>query len=101
MEKFLRHIVLFSFKDGISQAERNELRRRFEALPGRIPLIRGFERGVNNSPEGLAQGFEEAYLLSFGSEEDRDAYLPHPAHLEFSDFAGPLLKDVLVFDYRA
>jgi len=31
--------------------------------------------------------------------KERDSDLTHPRHREFSDFAVPLLKDVLVFDY--
>jgi len=101
MERQLRHIVLFSFKEEVDQAGRDEVRRRFTSLRKKIPLIHGFECGMNNSPEGLAHGYEDCYLVSFRSEADRDAYLPHPAHREFSDFVGPLLRNVLVFDYWA
>lgn len=101
MERLLRHIVLFAFKDEVGQAGRDEVRRLFTSLREKIPQICGFECGGNNSPEGLAHGYEDCYLVSFRSEADRDAYLPHPAHREFSDFVGPLLKDVLVFDYWA
>ncbi len=99
MRRTLRHVVLFAYVEGAGPAERAEVTRRFSSLPAIMPFHVGFERGVNNSPEGLSHGFDQCFMLSFKDEADRDAYLPHPAHLEFGRFVKPLLRDVLVFDY--
>ena len=41
-----------------------------------------------------------AHSLTFGSEADRDAYLPHPAHTNFgATFVRPCVDGVFVFDY--
>jgi hypothetical protein len=53
----------------------------------------------NNSPENLNQGLTHCFFLSFESERDRDAYLPHPAHKEFGKLLGPYLDKVVVVDY--
>jgi hypothetical protein len=97
----LRHVVLFKFKDTSSPEEVQRVVDAFRALPDKIDLIQDFEWGVNNSPEPFSHGLTHAFLLTFASEADRDAYLPHPAHKEFGEIAGPHLDKITVVDYWA
>ena len=97
----LRHFVLFAFHPHVTADQKLTLARDFAALKTQIPTIVAFEAGRNNSPEGLSHGFEDGWLISFASEADRDAYLPHPAHQAFVASIGPLVKEALVFDYWA
>jgi hypothetical protein len=97
----LRHVVLFGFKDGTSEAEVAEIARRFGALAGAIPGITAFEWGANNSPEGIDRGHGHCFVLTFESEAARDAYLPHPEHQEFVAFASQWIERALVVDYWA
>jgi Stress responsive A/B Barrel Domain len=99
MQKLLRHIVLFSYKDDVQPSQKAEVIRRFRELQGRTGLIHDFECGRNNSPEGLNRGFEDGFVATFLSEADRAAYLPHPAHQEFVTFLSPFVREALVFDY--
>lgn len=99
--KQLRHVVLFSFKESSTAEDIAGVEAAFAALPAKIPQIRGFEWGTNNSPEGLDQGFTHCFFLTFDSEEDRAAYLPHPDHKAFGAALGPHLEKVLVVDYWA
>lgn len=100
-QKQLRHVVLFSFKKTSTAADIKSVEAAFRALPGKISQIKGFEWGTNNSPEGLSQGFTHCFFLTFASEDDRAAYLPHPAHKEFGAVLKPHLDKVLVLDYWA
>lgn len=95
----LRHVVLFKFKDGTSEADVQKVEAAFRALPTQIKQIVGYEWGLNNSPEGLNQGFTHCFFLTFNSEEDRAIYLPHPDHKAFGGVLGPHLDKVLVVDY--
>jgi hypothetical protein len=95
----LRHVVLFSFKPGSSAADIKKVEDAFRALPSKIPEIKGFEWGLNNSPEGLNQGFTHCFFLTFDSEKGREIYLPHPAHKTFGSVLKPHLEKVLVVDY--
>ena len=99
--KVLRHVVLFQFKDSSSKEDVQHVIDEFAALPGKIPAIAAFEYGTDNSPEGLAEGFTHCFLLTFKSEADREAYLPHPAHKAFGASLKPHLEKVLVVDYWA
>jgi hypothetical protein len=88
MDKALRHVVLFKFKDESSAEDVQKVVDTFMELPSKIDVIQDFEWGTNNSPEGLAQGFTHCFFVTFKSEEDRDIYLPHPEHKAFVDVFG-------------
>ena len=71
----------------------------FTQLTSKIEQIKGFEWGLNISPENLNKGFTHGFLLTFTSEKDRGLYLPHPDHIAFGEIIQPILEDVLVVDY--
>jgi hypothetical protein len=100
-EKVLRHVVLFKFKDASTKDDIKKVEDAFRALPSKIKEIKSLEWGLNNSPENLNNGFTHCFFLTFASEADRAAYLPHPAHKAFGSTLGPHLDKVLVIDYWA
>lgn len=95
----LRHIVLFKFKPELTAKQLDEINLAFHQLKHDIPEISDFERGINNSPEGLDKGFTHGYLVSFASEDARATYLPHESHKKFVELIGGKIDDVMVFDY--
>lgn len=97
----LRHVVLFKFKDTSSSRQIKEVENAFRALPGKVDEICDFEWGTDVSVENLQQGFTHCFFVTFRSEADRAAYLPHPAHKQFGKILGPHLDKVLVLDYWA
>lgn len=97
----LRHLVLFKFHDDVSTDSITIVQKAFSALPSKIPEIRDFEWGIDVSVEDLHQDFTHAFLVTFGSLEDRAIYLPHPDHQEFVEMLTPMLEDVMVLDYWA
>ena len=97
----VRHVVVFKYKAGATPEQIRQVTQAFAALKDRIPGILAFEHGVNDSPEGLDQGFTHVHLLTFSSAAARDAYLPHPEHQEFGRLLGALgiVEGVFVVDY--
>ena len=100
-DRLLRHVVMFGFKESSSEAEVQSVVDAFAALPSKISEVDSFEYGVNNSPEGLNDGLTHCFLVTFKSEADREAYLPHPAHQAFVGVLKPHLQKVVVVDYWA
>ena len=98
-EKFLRHVVLFSFKDGIEEIQLQEIIRSFENLEHSIDFVKSIEWGVNESPEGLNKGFTHCFIVTFDNDASRNAYLIHPSHLIFIKRIKDSLKDVCVVDF--
>ncbi len=97
--KLLRHVVMFKFKDSATADQIQTVIDAFAGLKNEITAIKHFEWGLNNSPENLNQGLTHCFTLTFESEEDRNAYLPHPAHKAFGKVLGPILDKVVVIDY--
>ena len=56
-ERVLRHIVCFKFTDEAKEAQIAAVVKAFAALEKKIPSVKGFETGTNNSPEGLNKKF--------------------------------------------
>ena len=99
--KVLRHVVLFKFKDTSTAEDVRKVEQAFADLPNKIPQIKGYEWGKNNSPENLNHGLTHCFLLTFSSDKDRNDYLVHPDHKAFGKLLGPHLDKVTVVDYWA
>lgn len=97
----VRHVVVFKYKAGATDAQTQQVTAAFMALKDKIPGVVAIEHGVNHSPEGLNQGFTHAYLVTFVDAKARDAYLPHPEHKKFGELLTSLgiLDEVFVVDY--
>lgn len=102
MEKELRHVVLFKFKDGVSADSLKAMELAFKGLATEIKEVKHLEFGLNNSPENLNQGFTHCFVVTFASESDRAVYLPHPAHKAFvANHLSTTLDKVCVVDFWA
>lgn len=97
----VRHVVVFKYNADATPEQITQINDAFRALQDKIPGIVSFEYGTNASPEGLNKGFTHLYLVTFENAAARDAYLPHPEHVAFTDLLGTLgiLDDVFVIDY--
>lgn len=111
----VRHMVMFRFKPRVTQAERNEVTKRFIALarsarrPDGRAVVVSMESGPQISGENADFGLEQGYLLTFRSQGDRNFYVGRPivtdshyydgAHDSFKMFAAPYLEQVSVFDF--
>jgi len=95
----LRHVVMFRFRPETSAAKVAEIEAAFVGLKTKIDAVQSLEWGTNRSVEGKDQGFTHCFFLTFASEADRDAYLPHPDHAAFSALVRPHVHQVLVVDY--
>lgn len=97
--KLLRHIVLYKFKPELTSAQVREVVDTFAALPAKIDVIVSLEKGTNVSEEGKSEGFTHSFVVTFRSEQDRDAYLVHPAHQAYVNVVRDRREKVIVFDY--
>jgi lysophospholipase L1-like esterase len=97
----LRHVVLFKFKDDVTQPQIQEVVDAFRQLPDKIDTIADFEWGTDVSTENRSEGFTHCFLVTFRDTAGRDTYLPHAAHQDFIKLVGPRLDKVLVVDYWA
>ena len=71
----VKHIALIKFKASASSALVDELWNEIKRLPSLVPGIADFAGGLNNSPEGLNQGFTHGFVMTFQDSAARDALL--------------------------
>jgi hypothetical protein len=100
MSNRVKHIAFFKFKADRTPEQIAEVWRIVEDLPKHIPGILDLTWGVNNSTEGLSQGFTHSFVMLFESVAARDAYLPHPIHQEAVGLVVPHLEAVIVCDHE-
>ncbi len=100
MATTLKHVVLFKFKDGLSDAQIAELIEGYKALPGKIEHMKHFEYGADVSIENLHQGYTHCFITTFADASGRDAYIPHQAHKDYVEVLFPHLDKILVLDFH-
>ncbi|MDO8359118.1 MAG: Dabb family protein [Devosia sp.] len=76
----IRHCVLVNFKSSVTPAERAAIYDGIRALEHKVDGLVAASFGPNVSPEGLAQGYADGFVIDFRDAAARDAYLVHPDH---------------------
>jgi len=98
----IAHVVLVGWNDA---GEAAALSARADELVDRqlrgIRGVTGIDRGTSVSPEGLEGDYDWGMVVRFASADDRDAYLPDPAHVVVGDFLMSNAARVTVFDIAA
>lgn len=96
--KLLRHVVLFKYKDEVTDAQFEEVGKAFLALPAQIPEIQRLEWGhaINANAS-----YTCCLLVMFSSEADLKVYMEHPAHHAVSAAYDELAEGISIFDYWA
>jgi hypothetical protein len=98
-KRMLYHVVSLKFKAEAKPEQIKAVETAFAQLKTKIPGITSVNWGTNVSPEKHDKGFTHCFVLTFATEKDRDAYLPHPEHKAFGKVLGPVLADVFVIDF--
>jgi hypothetical protein len=83
----IKHVVMWKIRDELDGKSKNEICREIKALletlPGKIPLIRHYEVGINAIPSDAS---DDLILISeFDSAEDLSAYAVHPDHVKVAE----------------
>ena len=76
----IRHCVFAKFRADVSADERADIYAGLAALVGQIDGLVSADFGPNVSPEGLAQGFKDGFIMDLVDKDARDRYLVDPAH---------------------
>jgi hypothetical protein len=97
----LYHVVAIKFKPEAKPDQIKAVETAFAELKTRIPGIVSLNWGTNVSPEQKNKGFTHCFVLTFGTEKERDVYLVHPEHKAFGKLLGPIVGDVLVIDFQS
>ena len=97
----VRHIVIWNYKDGFTEAENKEnalkAKAELEALAQMIDGIAELKVYINE----LSSSNKDLVLNSlFESEEALAAYQIHPEHLRVAAFVASVVQDRVCIDYH-
>lgn len=76
----IRHCVFVKFRTDVSAAERADIYAGLAALVGQVDGLLRADFGPNISPEGMAKGFNDGFIMDLADAAARDRYLVDPAH---------------------
>ena len=98
----IKHVVMWKIRDELDGKPKSELcrdiKQQLEALPGKIPVIRSLEVGINAIPSDAS---DDLILISeFDSAEDLAAYEIHPEHVRVAGFIGKARLTRNAVDYQ-
>lgn len=96
----VKHIALFKFKPEVTEDQIDGIFDQVLDVTEEIPGIEDYVSGINNSPEGLNQGYTHGFVMTFTDAEARDAYLPHPEHEKIKQILLEHVESVMVFDFE-
>ena len=96
----IEHIVLMKLKEGVTEAQTQELLDGLKKLKEMVPGMLEVSGGYDNSPESKNADFTYGFIVRFRDAAARDGYVPHPEHQKLAKtLVRPIADDVLVFDY--
>lgn len=87
----IKHIVLLSWKEGVSKESIESVTAGFSALRDEIPEIVSYSFGKD---AGIYRGNADyALVAEFRTEAEFKAYVVHPSHQKLvSEITGPIMK---------
>ena len=97
----VRHIVLWNFVEGLSDAEKAEAGEKIKALLEPIQELIPGAVEIQVVPNQLASSNRDIALIStFETVEALSTYQNHPAHVEAGKYVGSVTCDRTCMDYE-
>ena len=94
----IKHIVVFKFKPGLTEAQRQSLVDGLNALPALISDIKSMK--VVKSVPGRPAPYSIALFSEFEDLAALDRYVAHPDHQKIVKLVNELSETRLGFDYE-
>lgn len=97
----VQHMVCFKFKDGVTEAQKEQHMADFAALKDSIPEVKTYSGAYTFevSYEKTAD-YDCMHIAGFDSEEDLETYFHHPAHQRFIERNKDAWADVIVVNSK-
>ncbi|MBJ7555809.1 Dabb family protein [Marinomonas spartinae] len=95
----IRHVLFIKFKEEATAEDISTCFGNFEAIQHQVKGIESVEWGENSSSEDRNKGYSHCVLMTFVDQASLDNYLPHPEHMALKAQLGPIMEDIIVFDY--
>ena len=92
------HVVLVSWKSGVGSGVEESIRSAIRGLGDTIPGIVSLVEGHSSSPEGLENGHDYGFVVTFDDAQARDSYVTDARHRVVANAIGESAQRIVVFD---
>jgi hypothetical protein len=92
------HVVLVSWASGLTTEAEESIRSAIRNLGETIPGIGSLVEGHSSSPEGLENGHDYGFVVTFDDANARDSYVTDPRHRVVADVIGRSAQRIVAFD---
>lgn len=97
----VKHMVLWSFKEELKEAERKEAASRIkEGLEGLVGVVPGLKSAVVITNPISSSTHDLCLITELESEEDLKAYAVNPDHLKVASFVRSVTCNRAAMDYK-
>jgi len=93
------HVVMFKFKEGISQESIDDAKEQIEMLVDLVPRLQNIKVGMNFANEERAM--DMVLISNFETKEDLELYANHPEHKKVIEFIKEIAEYTKVVDFEA
>lgn len=90
--------MLVSWQSGRAPAAEESIRPAIRAFTETIRGIASIVEGHSSSPEGLEDGHDYGFVITFDSAQARDSYLTDSRHQVVADVIRVNAQHIVVFD---
>jgi len=94
----LTHIVIWKYREEVSQAEREQHVAELRRLPSLIPEIESFEVGFDVLR--LPRSYDTGLVAIFRDREALEIYSDHPEHVKVAFMGRTLSEHVASVDFE-
>lgn len=92
----IKHIVLVTFKQGVTKEQTEEIEKRLAALPAVIPEIKSYHFGLNINP---VKSYDFVLVSEFADMEAVGRYKIQPDHAAAAQFIRDLSEEMKILDF--
>jgi hypothetical protein len=94
----LTHIVIWKYREDVSQVEREEHVELLRGLPGLIPEIETFAVGFDVLR--LPRSFDTGLVATFRDRDALEIYSEHPEHVKVAQLGRTISEQVASVDFE-
>jgi len=95
----IRHVVLLNWNEKCTDEHVQAVTEGLAALPAQIPQIRSYHFGPDLRKS--RRNADYALIGDFDNEADYQAYVEHPAHVDFmKNLTGPILDSFTTVQFE-
>lgn len=94
----LTHIVIWKYREDVSQSERRKHVEQLRHLPSLIPEIESFEVGFDVLR--LPRSYDTGLVARFRDRAALELYSDHPEHVEVAFFGRSISEHVASVDFE-